>query len=142
MGRNVRQICLALLCRLTTYRHRFVKPVRRACARGWKFGQNASLTVHTRMYYVAFRQGERSASEMQPCWLDKSTLRARCTCSSSKDSKNRRCASSVKLAGRNALASSRARVGYHRNFCPNNAAHDCRSLVQDLIWNRALIRFI
>ena len=41
-----------------------VKPVRRACARGWIFGQNASLT------HVASRQGARSASEMQSCWLD------------------------------------------------------------------------
>ena len=42
-----------------------VKPVRRACARGWTFGQNASLT------HVASRQSARSASQMQSCWLDK-----------------------------------------------------------------------
>ena len=39
----------------------FVKPVRRACARGSKFGQDASL-------------GARSASEMQACWLDKRSI--------------------------------------------------------------------
>ena len=39
-----------------------VKPVRCMCVRGWIFGQNAS---------TASRQGARSASEMQSCWLDK-----------------------------------------------------------------------
>ena len=45
-----------------------VKPVRRACAdcaRGSKFGQDASLT--------GSHEGARSASEMQSCWLDKDT---------------------------------------------------------------------
>ena len=42
----------------------FVKPVRRACARGSKFGQDASK----------FGQGARSASEIQACWLDKGGL--------------------------------------------------------------------
>ena len=34
-----------------------------ACARGWIFGQNVASA----------RQGARSASEMQSCWLDKCT---------------------------------------------------------------------
>ena len=44
------------------------KTARRACARGSKFGQDASLTC-------SVPYGARSASEMQSCWLDKDAVR-------------------------------------------------------------------
>ena len=59
---------------------RVVKPVRRACARGSKFGQDASLThVCSVAWGGAAQPGKCSvpwgahsatASEMQSCWLD------------------------------------------------------------------------
>ena len=59
-----------------------VKPLRRACARGWKFGQNASRALLLNQYISAraaqnwdsrgaSRPARARASEMQSCWLDK-----------------------------------------------------------------------
>ena len=71
MGRNVRR-SLIINCSYQSpsrAQRAFVKPVRPACARGWKFGHDASLPSGR-----ASRQGARSASEMQSCWLDKACV--------------------------------------------------------------------